>query len=738
MTTLEAALEYAARGWPVLPIYEPEAGWCSCKDTDCRTPAKHPRNKEKGKEGLRGASTEAERIKRWWKGYPRASVAIVLGEPSRLMVLNVAPGAGEQRLAELEADHGVIPPTMEAMTGNGGRHLYFALHSLKLPPDALGEGLTLLADGAYAIAPPSLHLAGMPYQWAPGRGFGTPIAALPAWIVKADQERLLKLSAEAHKTVPVVTGVCSTEFEEAVTLYVKHNMQRTAPWLPFPAQPGACPICPGANTFKAHDSPTRWVCASPLHTEGGKRFGQFWHGDVLDIDAAQRGRARKKHLEMEMYWGSNVRKLEFQRNRDTRLAAMDSGGAVPVLAPVTPLKSPETKSFASLCEILETPNLARLALGGKALQFNMMSGRPCLDGKPIGTTDLSRIRRDVELNFYDDRGQGLTFAEFDITRAVDLASHANRFSPVQDYLNDLKWDGTPRIPLIPKKILNINNPDTVEIDQAIIFRWMLSAIARARKPGCQADSMLVLYGPEGIRKSSFFKTLGGEWYRSTMIDIRNKDALQQIRAVWIYEWQEMDALQRAKDSEAAKAFLTDAVDHYRPSHEPDVEDVPRNGIFCGTTNHESFLTDLTGDRRFWPMTVTEMINLMLLEQWRDQLWAEADAAFKSGEQWHLTANELRLLEPVHDKHRVENAWDVPVMGWVNKAGGHVTIARILAEALEMEVGKWRPEDEKRVGKILKRHGWAPGARIRLNGVPARPWLPLHVKSVTPDDENNQG
>ena len=247
--------------------------------------------------------------------------------------------------------------------------------------------------------------------------------------------------------------------------------------------------------------------------------------------------------------------------------------------------------------------------------------------------------------------------------------------------------------------------------------------------------MLVLYGPEGIRKSSFLRILGGDWYASTMMDPRNKDALHQVRGVWLYEWQEMEALQRARDSDAVKAFLTDRTDHYRPSHEPDVEDVPRNGVFCGTTNQQSFLTELTGDRRFWPITCPAMIDVDLLATWRDQLWAEADRAFQEGEKWYLTDDEKGWLEPIHEKHKTSDVWESDVLAYLEKrplsedetTGSkcirYATIANILTDGLEIEIAKCGPQEDKRVARILRRDGWEPIGRRKspLTGNYERPW-----------------
>ncbi len=71
-----AALGYAAVGWPVLPVHSPVGGRCSCGDTNCDSPAKHPRNAH----GLTEATTDVDTIRSWWDQWPEANVGLRTGE----------------------------------------------------------------------------------------------------------------------------------------------------------------------------------------------------------------------------------------------------------------------------------------------------------------------------------------------------------------------------------------------------------------------------------------------------------------------------------------------------------------------------------------------------------------------------------------------------------------------------------------------------------------------------------
>ncbi|MCH8083451.1 MAG: bifunctional DNA primase/polymerase [Myxococcales bacterium] len=122
---LQAALMYAARGWLVFPVYEITAsGVCACgKGKECDSPGKHPRVSH----GLHNATTHPDRIHEWWRRWSNANVAIRTGRESGLVVLDVDPRHnGDESLAILEDHHEILPDTLKAQTGGGGRHFFFA------------------------------------------------------------------------------------------------------------------------------------------------------------------------------------------------------------------------------------------------------------------------------------------------------------------------------------------------------------------------------------------------------------------------------------------------------------------------------------------------------------------------------------------------------------------------------------------------------------------------------------
>src|SRR5712691_8031892 len=150
---LAAALRYAAGGWPVFPCYEATSTGCSCDRAGCEHAGKHPRTPH----GCQDACRDEATIRGWWRKWPRANVAIATGVGSGLVVLDVDPRhGGEESLAALERQHGKLPPTREARTPGGGRHLSFSSDkNVRSSVGKVSRGIDVRAADGYVIAAPS-------------------------------------------------------------------------------------------------------------------------------------------------------------------------------------------------------------------------------------------------------------------------------------------------------------------------------------------------------------------------------------------------------------------------------------------------------------------------------------------------------------------------------------------------------------------------------------------------------
>jgi hypothetical protein len=180
-----AALAYAARGWPVLPIHTTRDGLCSCGSPECSHPGKHPVGKLVPR-GVKDSVADPDTIRRWCAEFPDANVGIATGAASGLVVLDVDPRhGGDTSLVALERYHGSLPDTPRVLTGGGGVHLYFAIHQPVGNRTGFAPGIDLRGDGGFVVAPPSLHASGRRYAWELGAGpDDVPLAPMPAWLLE--------------------------------------------------------------------------------------------------------------------------------------------------------------------------------------------------------------------------------------------------------------------------------------------------------------------------------------------------------------------------------------------------------------------------------------------------------------------------------------------------------------------------------------------------------------------------
>ena len=165
------------------------------------------------------------------------------------------------------------------------------------------------------------------------------------------------------------------------------------------------------------------------------------------------------------------------------------------------------------------------------------------------------------------------------------------------------------MPRLEEWVITYLGAEDTPLNRAVGSRWMISGVARILQPGAKVDHMLILEGPQGAKKSSALKTLAGaEWFTDELAEIGSKDAAQQMRGIWVIEIAELDAISRAEVSRI-KAFLSRTTDRYRPPYERYVVEMPRQCVFAGSVNPDTYLRDETGNRRFWPVRCGTSISM---------------------------------------------------------------------------------------------------------------------------------
>jgi hypothetical protein len=177
----EFARYYAGRGWHVLPLAGIDDDKCSCGDSDCSSPGKHPLTGN----GFKGASTHTEDVNRWWERNTTANLGIRTGTCSGLVVIDIDDDKdGENCWEDLCEGHDPVE-TVEVLTGRG-RHLYFKHPGDRIVRSTIGlrSGVDIRADDAYVVAPPSRHVSGRDYTFEDtSRPDETEMAPVPDWLL---------------------------------------------------------------------------------------------------------------------------------------------------------------------------------------------------------------------------------------------------------------------------------------------------------------------------------------------------------------------------------------------------------------------------------------------------------------------------------------------------------------------------------------------------------------------------
>lgn len=240
--------------------------------------------------------------------------------------------------------------------------------------------------------------------------------------------------------------------------------------------------------------------------------------------------------------------------------------------------------------------------------------------------------------------------------AIKVTMNTHAFHPVRDYLDTLEWDGTKRLGQLFVKYLGAEDN---ELNTTITQIAFTAAVARIYQPGIKYDYMVTLYGSQGLGKSMILNRMGKSWFSDSLTTVTGKEAFEALQGAWLIEMGELSATRKA-DVEATKHFISKQEDRFRVAYGRHTEDFPRQCIFFGTTNDDSFLNDRTGNRRFWPIAVNgdnrQASWVEMQDDEIDQMWAEAKQYYEDGLKLFLPKHLEDEMQSAQDEHTAESPW----------------------------------------------------------------------------------
>lgn len=359
------------------------------------------------------------------------------------------------------------------------------------------------------------------------------------------------------------------------------------------------------------------------------------------------------------------------------------------------------------------------------LSFDVFSQRPLISYKDyngvLQDAIVTRLWFDIDRTFHFRPNKDLFF-DF-----IQDTARASSFNPVLDYLEDLKWDGEKRLDTWLIRAAKAGDTAYVRAVSALV---LIAAVRRVVSPGCKFDEMMVLEsGQQGLMKSTAIRTLcpRDEWFSDDLpLNVDAKQIVERTLGKWIIEASDLSGM-RPASVEHLKGMLSRQVDGpVRLAYGRLAVEQRRQFIIIGTTNSHSYLTDSTGNRRFWPVRV-EQFDIAWLKENRDQLWAEAYAREKDGESTRLPVELYQFAEMQQERRRTSDPWEgeleekfegeyqriAPDEIWellsIPVERRNEQASRRVAQVMQ-HLGFRRMTVTNRKGKVVK--GWARGAGRR--------------------------
>ena len=334
-----------------------------------------------------------------------------------------------------------------------------------------------------------------------------------------------------------------------------------------------------------------------------------------------------------------------------------------------------------------------------------------LDGKRREWTDVDTL----EMTLYLQRERKLAKVSDELVyKAVQLHAQKHVRNEPKDWMDTLVWDGVERLEHFFFSCFGA--PDTDYVRAASRNFW-LSIAARVYHAGCQQDHMVVLEGAQGVGKTKALRLIGGPWYVEANESVTTKDFFMLLPGKLIIEIAELDAFSKAEVTRI-KQVITCTIDRYRKPYGRGADDHPRRCVFVGSTNETTYLRDMTGSRRFWPIHTTA-IDHAAISELRDLLYAEAAARVKRAEPWYLMPASQTADE--QEARRQSDEWESIIADFINPGMVELRLAEVADKAIGLDPSKLDLLTQRRIGSILHRLGWVK-RNLRRGGGQVKLWV----------------
>jgi putative DNA primase/helicase len=283
---------------------------------------------------------------------------------------------------------------------------------------------------------------------------------------------------------------------------------------------------------------------------------------------------------------------------------------------------------------------------------------------------------------------------------------AREYNPVKEWIDSEPWDEVDRL---PEFLNSLTTEESAQLRDMLLKKWLISCVAAAyEKNGVELEGILVLQGAQGLGKTLWFKRLcdynKGWLLEGATLNPSDKDSVKRAVSHWIVELGEIESTFKKSDIDQLKAFVTAKTDELRLPYDRAFTTYQRRTAFYASVNAREFLTDTSGNRRFWVLAVKDIdVNHGVNMQ---QLWAQVkDTMYVPGQKnWFLSPDERELLQGSNEQYRTQSSVEDLILEHVNFGSDDTKPVQMTKLLRDLGIKSPRMPDFKEASRVLHERG----------------------------------
>lgn len=284
------------------------------------------------------------------------------------------------------------------------------------------------------------------------------------------------------------------------------------------------------------------------------------------------------------------------------------------------------------------------------LRYNVITGRVeyrIPSSYEHDSTDWMPITDRVINSLWAEMSAKKTVRVVDMYRVIE-SDFVPDFHPFRFYLSRLPpWNGEDYI-LSMSTSVNVKG----DVREQMLFaeylkKWLVAMVAAWVDDSVVNNVILVLIGEQGSYKTTWFNyllppELSRYFYTKTNASRMGRDELLTLAQYGLVCCEELDTMRPSEMNQLKAAVTMPSIDE-RAAYAHFHEHRKHIASFCGTGNNPQFLNDPTGNRRWLPF---EIVNIMSPRDFPfeyEGIYAQAYALYRQGYRYWFSQEEIQRL-----------------------------------------------------------------------------------------------